>query len=136
MQACTRIQGVMLIDDDVITNYLNSELIHEMNIAKHVVVCYDGDEAINYLRMYQNPPVEDKSVTLIFLDINMPGIDGFEFLEQLDQSQLLDKIDVVLLTTSDNPNDVRKTEQFKIRGYLNKPLTAEKINSIVDSMAS
>ncbi len=126
----------MLVDDDYITNYLNSELIHEMGIAKHVVVCSSGEEALDYLRTYQNPPVEEKNITLIFLDINMPGIDGFEFLEQLETLQLTEAVDVVLLTTSDNPKDVQKTEQFNIRGYLNKPLTAEKVSSIVNTMAS
>lgn len=124
----------MLVDDDAITNYLNSELIREMEVATHVVVCSCGEEALDYLRRHQNPLDMEKSVTLIFLDINMPGIDGFEFLNHLEQLKLPD-IDVVLLTTSDNPKDVEKTSQFKIRGYLNKPLTTEKINSIVNKIA-
>jgi CheY-like chemotaxis protein len=137
MQAYTKTQGIMLVDDDAITNYLNSELIHEMDITKYVVVCNSGEEALNYLRMYQNANASDgeKSVTLIFLDINMPGIDGFEFLVQLEQLKLPEEIDVVMLTTSDNPKDVQKASQFRIRGYLNKPLTAEKINSIVNKIA-
>lgn len=125
----------MLVDDDYITNYLNSELIHEMEIATHVVVCYNGEEALEHLRMYQCPLKVEKSVALIFLDINMPGIDGFEFLDQLEKLKLPEDIDVVLLTTSDNPRDVEKISQLKIKGYLNKPLTAEKISSIVNQIA-
>ena len=123
----------MLVDDDPITNYLNSELIREMDITHHVVVCSSGEEAIHSLR---HTPASEQSITLIFLDINMPGIDGFEFLEQLEKLPLSAKMDVVLLTTSDNPKDVQKTAGFNIRGYLNKPLTAEKISSIVNAMAS
>lgn len=125
----------MLVDDDAITNYLNSELIHEMNITSHVVVCQSGEEAISYLHMHQNASGEEKSIALIFLDINMPGIDGFEFLAHLEQMKLPQEIDVVLLTTSDNPKDVEKASQFNIRGYLHKPLTAEKINSIIPTIA-
>ncbi|WPP50031.1 response regulator [Catalinimonas niigatensis] len=135
MQTSTKIQGIILVDDDSITNYLNSELIREMEIATHVVVCNCGEEALDYLRRQQNPLNTEKSVTLIFLDINMPGIDGFEFLNHLEQLKLPEGVDVVLLTTSDNPKDVEKTSQFKIRGYLNKPLTTEKVNSIVNKTA-
>lgn len=126
----------MLVDDDAITNYLNSELITEMNITTHVVVCNSGEEGLNYLRLNQDTTNEEKSVTMIFLDINMPGIDGFEFLDQLKQLKLSKEADVVLLTTSDNPRDIEKASQYKIRGYLNKPLTVEKISSIVNATTS
>lgn len=131
-----RLKGILLVDDDFITNHLNSELIREMNIASNVVVCYSGEDAIDYLRKYHGVETGEKSIDMIFLDINMPGMDGFEFLEMLEKMKILKDVDVVLVTTSDNQRDLRKAEQFKIKGYLNKPLTEEKIDSVINLLAS
>jgi CheY-like chemotaxis protein len=116
---------IILVDDDFINNYLNEEIIQEMGIADEIVVFTDGSEALSYL-------IEEGNLSgcpddVVLLDINMPGIDGFEFLTQVRQTQSLKDLTVVLLTTSENIRDRDKAKELKVDGYINKPLSRQKI---------
>jgi CheY-like chemotaxis protein len=120
---------IMLVDDDEVNNFLNEEIIREMGIAQNIVVHTSGNEALLWLKENMNMNGKGSPVDLIFLDINMPGIDGFEFLANLKTLGSLDQLPVVLLTTSDNVRDRDKAKGLQVRGYINKPLSREKISS-------
>lgn len=126
----------MLIDDDEPTNFLNKMLIEETGVAHEVRVAQSAREALDYLSGKQpgatgdTPPAPD----LIFLDINMPAMDGWEFLEHYDRLSPQQKasIIVVMLTTSFNPEDENKAKTISyISSYQNKPLTGEVIHDIL-----
>src|SRR5688572_733347 len=98
-----KLKNILLIDDDEITNYINSDLIMELNIADKVSIAQNGREALDYLIKAHNSPDEEHIVPdLIFLDINMPVMNGFQFLEDyyyLLGDKKLSTI-VTMLTTS------------------------------------
>lgn len=122
---------IVLVDDDYINNFLNEEIIRDMGIAEDVIVFTSGDEALQWLS--DNPGGRVEFVDLILLDINMPGIDGFEFLSSLRSSLHLKELPIVLLTTSENIRDKNKARDLNVWGYINKPLNRDKLNGCIDN---
>jgi CheY-like chemotaxis protein len=122
--------NVLLVDDDNITNFLNESLLQELEIANAVIVFTDGFSALEYInKNWAGASGQNKN--LILLDINMPLMNGFEFLERLKDIELED-VYVVLLTTSSNEKDVSMGEAFNVDDYLTKPLTDNKILRLVE----
>ncbi|WP_276482190.1 response regulator [Paraflavitalea pollutisoli] len=130
-----KLNCILLIDDDEPTNFLNRMLIEETGIAHEVRVTQSAREALEYLSGRSAlDGVQPPRPELIFLDINMPAMDGWEFLEQYDQLSPEQKssIIVVMLTTSFNPEDENKARKISyISSYQNKPLTEDVINGIL-----
>lgn len=121
---------VLLVDDDVVSNFLNKEILSSIGITNEFHVVTNGEEAINFI----NNNVGSDCPDLIFLDINMPVMDGFQFLEEFEQfpNQQRERIKIVMLTSSSNKKDIERAYQFPILGYLNKPLTIADVKSVLD----
>jgi CheY-like chemotaxis protein len=90
--------------------------------------CHDGDEALDFL--FHTGQYADAKTTplpsLILLDLNLPGLDGREVLSQIKQNETLKSIPVVVLSTSNNPKDIRACYRTGVNGYLIKPINAIK----------
>ena len=123
-----KLNCILLIDDDEITNFINLNLIQDLQIAHKVEVATNGNEAIELLNHYCG---KDTCPELILLDINMPVLDGFEFLEQLNQIGFKEQMKIVALTTSNNPKDLKRLQELGVEILINKPLTKEKIEKLV-----
>lgn len=128
---------ILLIDDDEPTNFLNKLTVEQAGCARHVQIVQSGQEALHYLT--GTGPFNDKGGSilhpdLIFLDINMPAMDGWEF---LDKYKLLPveqkaKIIMIMLTTSLNPDDEARTLAIpEIAGFENKPLLRDRLENIL-----
>jgi len=125
-----KLNCILLVDDDAEDNYFHQIVINEMNITERIEVALNGVEALAFLKK-ENQIHPD----IIFLDINMPKMNGWEFMEayaelRADQKA---KVVVVMLTTSENPKDKKRAEQFsEITGFNSKPLTEEMLNGILE----
>lgn len=121
----------MLIDDNKVDNFFHERVIRKNNAADEVLIQESGIEALEYLKK----GTEVVQPELIFLDINMPGMDGWEFLEHyrsLDNS-LQNAMIVVMLTTSENPDDkARATTQGMLADFKSKPLTKEMLDEVLE----
>lgn len=117
---------VLLIDDDKINNYLVQEVISSINIAAEIIVLTDGEKALNYLSDYTATNNEREEV-LILLDLNMPVMDGFEFLEEFEAMKIPADFMIVVLTSSDNQRDKDNIKRHHISQYISKPITEEKL---------
>ena len=127
-----KLNCVLLVDDDEATNFYHQIIINEAGIADKISVAESGIEALEYLLRddKENFPMPD----LIFLDINMPAMNGWEFLEEYKKlmDELGKSVIVMMLTTSLNPDDrLRATSIPEISGFQNKPLKAETVQEIV-----
>jgi CheY-like chemotaxis protein len=129
-----KLNCILLVDDDEPTNFLNKMILEDVNCAEAIEVAESGQSALKYLESASEngyPPSPD----LIFLDINMPAMNGWEFLEQysnLDQQHKANVV-IVMLTTSLNPDDRAKASKIEdVSGFETKPLTAEKLQSILN----
>ena len=126
-----KLNCIMLVDDDIPTNFIHERIISEANYANNVVVARGGNKALDYLRLADS---EGKiNPDLILLDINMPAMDGWEFLEAYEEQNFKSggRAVIVILTTSLNPLDKEKARgQRNIKGFISKPLSEEKLNEI------
>ena len=131
-----KLMCILFIDDDEPTNFLNKLLVEEMGCARHVQVVTSGREALEYLTgtgTFSNG-TDHPRPDLIFLDINMPGMDGWEFLQHYQKLPPTQKANIVMvmLTTSLNPDDQKAAqENVQISGFENKPLQPEVIQKII-----
>lgn len=127
-----KLNCVLLIDDDEPTNFLNEMIISQLDCTERIVAVQSGLEALAYLTNDESGGCPQPD--LILLDINMPGMNGWEFLEKyrvLDQSQR-GTVVVVMLTTSLNPDDEAKAHGMEdIDTFMKKPLTKEMFSQLL-----
>ncbi|MEO6329433.1 MAG: response regulator [Ginsengibacter sp.] len=124
-----KLKSILLIDDDEPTNFFSSLLIEDADCTEHIQIADSGQRALGLLKS-DVLPIPD----LIFLDINMPAMDGWEFLEKYRQLPIdhQSKIVIIMLTTSLNPDDREKASKIKeISGFETKPLTSELIDKVL-----
>ena len=128
------VKHVLLIDDDPIANFINARLIKTTCRTEEISQIKNGNEALTFLTtLYQQQaPCPD----LIFLDINMPVMDGFEFLGEFKKLKFInhDTLKVVILSTSSYYADVEKFLLYGIQDFIIKPLTPAKLNSILQKL--
>lgn len=127
-----KLNCIMLIDDNNDDNFYHERVIKKNDAADQVVSIESGTEALEYLKDRKRQ--EEGHPDLIFLDINMPGMNGWEFIEEykkLDEG-LRSKVVVIMLTTSDNPDDKIKAGDIGVLAdFRTKPLTKEMLNEII-----
>ncbi|MCX6296138.1 MAG: response regulator [Bacteroidetes bacterium] len=127
---------VMIIDDNEIDNFINEKMIKSCCFSENVYTNTGTNSALDFfknLSILQNLPSE-LIPSYIFLDINMPILDGFHFLEEFENLPygFIKNIKIVMLTTSLNPSDVERTKPYKsVVGYLYKPLIQEDLDKLV-----
>ena len=124
-----KLNCTLLIDDDVVSNFISEKVIQGAEITNELKIAQNGHVAIKYIEKCSTG--ENVCPELIFLDVNMPVMDAFDFLYLYRKLHKKDKGSIVILTSSDNPNDIAHLSQFEIMDYINKPLTTEKINELM-----
>jgi CheY-like chemotaxis protein len=129
-----KLNCVLLIDDDEPTNFLHQVIIEKSGCAKKIKTVQSGDEALAYLTHIYDSDGPASCPDLILLDINMPAMDGWEFLEKYKalNNEFKAKVMIVMLTTSLFPEDkISANEIPEISEFQNKPLTEEKLDGIL-----
>lgn len=116
-------KNILIADDsNIILNYLEKNITNEYKILR----ANDGSDAINTLKNYD--------IYAILLDLNMPGIDGFEVLKYLKENDLIDKIPVVIITGDDTEETIKRAFSYPILDVLNKPFNDKSIEKILISI--
>jgi CheY-like chemotaxis protein len=126
-----RIGTVMLVDDNDTDNFISKRIIEITKFSDNVIVKNSGKSALDYLEKYKDSP--DEVPDIIFLDINMPIVDGFVFLYEYEKfsNAIKDKCRVIILSSSDNKRDIDKivNNDFVIK-FVTKPLTEKTLEEI------
>ena len=128
----SKLNCVLLIDDDPITNSINERLFRKLQISERIEVKNNVDEAIEYLQ--KNIGNDNwKCPEIILVDIKMPGKNGFEFLERFTTMNIFNKesVKTFILSSSDDLDDLSQSFRYKLNGYIVKPLTERKILSLI-----
>lgn len=120
------------MDDDDTTNYLNESLLRSLQVTDQLIVATNGLEALALLESQCTAPTTT-CPALILLDVNMPAMNGMEFLEAYQRlpREHQEAIIIVMLTTSMNSSDLARLNELPIAGLASKPLTEEKVNTIL-----
>lgn len=127
---------VMIIDDNELDNFINSKIIESSMFSKKIYVNTNGKSGLEFLENLIKTLGDDfESIypEVIFIDLNMPILDGFQLLEAINKinNKTLNKSKLVVLTSSAHPDDNKKTKSINESViYLNKPLTADMLKNI------
>ncbi len=126
-----KFKTVMLIDDNEIDNLINQKMIEAAAIADHIYTHTGAKSAIEFLKNMEKLDLADNVLPdVIFLDIDMPLMDGFQFLDEFEKlsNMAKGKCKIVMLTSSINPQDFNRSKKYEnVKQYLNKPLSHESI---------
>jgi CheY-like chemotaxis protein len=125
-----KLNSILLVEDDEATNFMNQMVIKKLDCANHVQVAWNGADALDYIKQC------DSSTRiypeLILLDINMPGLNGWEFIDEYCKLKETADIVVVMLSTSQNPDDRKRADNNPaIAGFRSKPLTPALMEDIL-----
>jgi len=126
-----KINLVMLVDDNDTDNFISQKIIELNGFADRVIAKNSGKSALEYLEANENNPAELPDV--IFLDINMPIVDGFVFLFEFERfnDELKKKCKIAILSSSDNKRDIERiVDNDYVVKYITKPLTQDALSEI------
>ena len=121
---------LLLVDDSESMNYLHSHMAREFKSDLSIHCCTHGKEALNFILSKGNP----ENSNLVLLDINMPVMDGWEFLEEFEKlpAELKSKYTVVIVSTTQNPDDVKRAQQIEsCKDLISKPISEEALAELI-----
>jgi CheY-like chemotaxis protein len=126
---------IVLIEDNETTSFLNNRLLSRLGVARQVSSFSKAEEALNFLwgGEQARPADAPAAPDLIFVDLKMPGMSGFDFLERYSQlpADTQGRTVVAVLTTSMHGADTARVAQYPNVEYLTKPLTEEKMQRLL-----
>ena len=128
---------ILLIDDDETTNHVNLRTLKRTNIAQDIKIFMDGEQALDYLKQACQPniaPAGYKCPDLFFLDIKMPVMDGFEFLDAYQEVNLNAQraTQIMMLTSSASFYDLNRLESYEVvKRHFPKPLSDYDVKQII-----
>ena len=130
------IKTVLCVDDDPITLMLSKMVLNKASFCNELVTEKDGEEAILYFENLLITNNNDNYPKLIFLDLNMPIMNGWEFLDAFIEKELhhtFKEIKVIILSSTVDPNDIEKSKKYPIViKFLPKPINKEMLESLKD----
>jgi CheY-like chemotaxis protein len=126
----------MLVDDDPVTNFINFIILTKMNISHEIVISRNGEEALHYIRNFKSR--NNCLPGLILLDVLMPVMDGFEFLEKFEEIKEEASSDskVIMLSALFSNSDLHILNQRGYSLFLNKPLEKDKLMDMLYARAA
>lgn len=119
---------ILLLEDDIVDVMTLKRALKQLNISNELVLKENGEDALSYLGECHDLP------GIIFLDINMPKMNGLEFLLELKKNDDWVQIPIVVLTTSKDQQDKLKTFKLGISGYMIKPVSYELFKNMVETI--
>jgi len=126
-----KLKLILLVDDDTVASYLHQTVIEDMNITERIQLARDGLEALLFLKDLNE---DECCPDLILLDLKMPVLDGFEFLDLYNHMDFRrkDSIKIVVLSSSQRNDDWQRVLHLGAVDYMVKPLSEIKLSHIVE----
>jgi len=117
---------ILLVEDDIVDQMTVKRALKEIHVSNRLIIANNGEEALFYLQndTYEKP-------TLVLLDINMPKMNGIEFLKVVKEDKVLKKIPVIVLTSSKEDSDRFDSFDLGVAGYMVKPVDYKKFVDVI-----
>ncbi|TZF84048.1 response regulator [Pedobacter sp. BS3] len=132
-----RYKTVLLVDDNYIDNLISRKLLENNDFSENIIIYESPQEALDFI---QQALTENQNIPeIIFLDIRMPEISGFDFLKRLNAMDniLQHNIKIYMLSSSLDPTDLKKVEESKlVTNFIGKPLTSQSLTAIKNDISS
>ncbi|BAY92156.1 MULTISPECIES: response regulator [unclassified Tolypothrix] len=128
-------QPLLVVEDSDEDFSTFQRLLQREGVVNPIYRCITGDQALDFLYQtgsYCNPDIAPRPA-VILLDLNLPGTDGREVLQEIKQDEVLKKIPVVIMTTSSNPKDIEICYSYSISSYIVKPLEIDRLTETVQT---
>ncbi len=122
--------NLLVIDDDDINIFIIKKIVEKTGYDIEMVARSNGQQAIDYINdtIAQNKPLPN----LVLIDINMPVMNGWEFIEAYEAMDIEQNVDMYILSSSVYENDIEKTKSYKaVKGFISKPLSMERLTELV-----
>ncbi|MEN7549659.1 response regulator [Rapidithrix thailandica] len=123
-----------VVDDNEVVHFIIDEIVKKYQLAKRLLPFLDGESAIEFFKTACEE--QEALPDLLLLDINLPGLDGWDFLEEFAkiQSNLKKELTIYMLSSSINEQDMEKAAYNPfVSGYVTKPVTAEKLKNLLEA---
>jgi len=121
---------ILLVEDDRVDAMTVEHALKDLKVTNKLVHTNNGEEALEYLRDRSN-----KKPCIILLDLNMPKMNGIEFMKIVKDNDVLKTIPVVVLTTSQEEQDVVESFKLSVAGYIVKPVDYKKFVEAIRTVA-
>ncbi|MBP6586110.1 MAG: response regulator [Flavobacterium sp.] len=132
---------ILCVDDDPITLMLCKMVIAKSSFASEIITAQNGEEALNYfddLKLNNLGAEIKKYPSLVFLDLNMPVMDGWEFLDHFSKEEYTSAFKntkVIVLSSTIDPNDIEKSKTYPmVLDFLSKPITKEIVENLKEKL--
>lgn len=123
-----KINKIVLVDDDKVYLFLASKIVQNMFPDASIKTCHNGQEALEFIK--------NETPDLLFLDINMPIMNGWDFLNEVNRQEIPIKFPIHIVTSSIDIEDKAKAEMINlVKGYIVKPLDNQKLEDFVSIMS-
>ncbi|MCL5127741.1 MULTISPECIES: response regulator [unclassified Algibacter] len=124
-----------IIDDDKIYHFMLTRIIKHNKLAERVIDFYDGEKAIEYLT--DNTATKENIPDIIFVDNNMPIMDGWQFIDAYTrlEPEIKKKVYIFMVSSSIDPIDIERASKInQISDYIVKPIKLEEVKAIIDNL--
>ena len=125
--------NLLVIDDDDINLFIIRKIVEKTGLDIEMVARSNGQQALDYINetIDQNKPLP----RMILIDINMPVMNGWEFIEAYEALAIEQNVDMYILSSSVYENDIEKTKSYKaVKGFISKPLSMERLTELVKAI--
>lgn len=124
-------KNVLLVDDDAVMNFVNTRTLERMGIANRIHTALNGKEAIDLFNDYYSG--KTALPDLVLLDLNMPVMDGFQFIELFQKLKIpqSEHVKIVIVSSSRDSKDIQRARALGIEHFLLKPVNDEHIRSVL-----
>lgn len=132
----TKFKKLFFIDDDHATNVYHKIIVKRADICEEAVFFDSAEKALEkYVELKEDPTAILPEY--IFLDINMPIMDGWQFIEEFERLKINTQQVIIMLTTSLSSSDKQKAANFEfVQGFWNKPMNVETLRNLISSQES
>lgn len=120
---------ILVVDDDDITNFLTQRILSRIKPSAQIIVANNGEEALRVI--YSVAKKDRRCPDLILLDVNMPVMNGIEFLTSFSSTEFRKSCRIVVVTTSNNKSDFAALKQYGIEEIISKPVTQSRMEEVL-----